>query len=50
MTSDYATLDQFPARARYGSLDLRSELIRKGTEQSGRARLLAGRIRRWRER
>jgi hypothetical protein len=31
---------------RYGALDVRSQLIRKGAERSGRARLLAGRIRR----
>jgi len=31
---------------RYGALDLRSQLIRKGAERSSRARLLAGRIRR----
>ena len=31
---------------RYGALDLRSQFIRKGAEQSGPARLLAGRIRR----
>jgi len=35
---------------RYGALDLRSQLIRKGTEQSGRARLIAGRFRRRRQR
>jgi hypothetical protein len=31
---------------RYGALDLRSELIRLGAQPSGRARRLAGRIRR----